>query len=234
MHIAADAAGMSEEAAAAIAGFIRGTLAQRERFSLVLSGGSTPAPVYRKLAADGSIPWERVLLFWGDERFVPHADARSNYRMAKESLLDAIPIPPGNVHPFPDGMKFPADSAATYGALLRRIFPGNPEFDLVLLGMGPDGHTASLFPGSRALNETSKMAVASKSPFEPRERMTLTIPALNSSRRIFFLVAGKEKAEILAAILNPSGSSLPAALVHGLEETAWFLDHAAAEALGRS
>jgi 6-phosphogluconolactonase len=150
-------------------------------FSLVLSGGSTPRILYRMLSRQflDQIPWTKVHVFWGDERYVPHDDSQSNYRMARETLPDHVPCPVGNVHPMPTHFSDPDAAARDYEKTLKSYFPENlPGFDLVLLGLGEEGHTASLFPRSPALEETSRWVVAVKAPVEPPLHLTLTLPAL--------------------------------------------------------
>jgi 6-phosphogluconolactonase len=194
--------------------------------SVALAGGSTPRPVYRQLAARTDIPWPRIHWFWGDERFVPHDHPDSNYRMARETLLARAAA--ANIHPVPtDGS--PDDAAAAYDETLRR-FAGNeragrPLFDVTLLGIGPDGHTASLFPGGAALAERARWAVAVRD--QARTRITLTYPALDNSAHIVFLVAGAEKKPILTRLFAGDGD-LPAAHVSPRGTVRFFLDRAAA------
>jgi 6-phosphogluconolactonase len=203
--------------------------------SIVLSGGSTPRTLYRLLASEfrGQIPWENVQVFWGDERYVPSEDLSSNYRMAKEALLDHVPCPPANIHPMPT--HFPtADAAARdYERTLRNHFVGEwPQFDLVLLGIGDDGHTASLFPGSLALAERSRWVVAARAPAEPHMRLTLTLPALIRARAISVLVAGAAKAEALQHALEGAGDWIkyPAAGIRLAKgSVTWWADREAAE-----
>jgi 6-phosphogluconolactonase len=193
-------------------------------FRLALSGGSTPRTLY-SLLARRPLPWERLHLFWGDERCVPADDPDSNYRMARETLLDQAPIPPAQVHRWrtEDGPQVAADE---YHRLLAREFgPGVPVFDLVLLGMGEDGHTASLFPGTPALQVSDRWAVANYVPqVKDVWRLTLTFPVLNAARRAWFLISGAAKAEALRRVL--SGEDLPSGRVRA-EETVFFVDQAA-------
>lgn len=219
-----------------VADWLASEAAQTEgRFAIALSGGSTPKHMYEMLARRPQrdmIPWERVQLFWGDERFVPHDHPDSNYRMVKEALLDHVPVARENVHPIPtDGA--PQDAAATYEATLGAFYgsnildPGRPLFDVVLLGIGQDGHTASLFPGSPILEEKKAWVSATEGPAST-SRITLTYPALASSRNLAFMVTGKEKSSIVSRALR-SDPALPAARVKTNGNYRWFLDRAAAD-----
>ena len=203
-------------------------------FRVSLSGGSTPKVLYGLLASDefrGRFPWQLVSWYWGDERFVPHDHPESNYRMAREAMLARAPVPPENIHPVPtDGI--PEDAASRYEGVLQKAYgakaldPARPLFDLTLLGVGPDGHTASLLPGDPVLDERSRwMAVVAHG--RPEIRITMTYPAIESSRRVAFLVAGREKASILRAI-RAGDSQVPAARVRPIGEIFWFVDRAAA------
>lgn len=211
-----------------------------ERFSLALSGGSTPRPFHRALATKyrDAVAWDRVHLFWGDDRFVLPEDELSNFRMARETLLDHLPIPEENVHRVPTDLNSPAEAAAAYEQELKSFFgeDGLPQFDLMIMGMGPDGHTASLFPGSPVLRERERWVVGVEAPdhIEPRvRRVTFTLPVINHSKRLFYLVAGEDKREPLRAILNgePGAGTYPTAHVHARQDLVWFLDEAVAESL---
>lgn len=200
LRIFSDPETLSRAAAQAIAAYIQSAIQKQDRFSLVLAGGNTPRMLYAALAAefDRSIPWERVQLFWGDERYVPHDDPLSNYRLVRETLLDRIPIPSQNVHPMPTAFPQPDDAARAYEMALHEYFPPPwPRFDLVLLGIGADGHTASLFPGSPALEERQRWVTAVRAPAEPPQRLTLTMPAILQSAGVYFLVVGRDKAPAL-------------------------------------
>ena len=199
VEVLADPDALAERVAAWLA---ERAAAARGPFSLALSGGSTPKRLYARLAAAPwreRMPWDRVHLFWGDERFVPPDHPDSNRRMAQEAMVAHVPIPPANLHPVPvDGT--PEDAARRYEAELRAFAAGRPQgeplFDVQLLGLGPDGHTASLFPGTPALAERGAW-VAAVVGAKPEARITLTYPALDSSRDVAFLVAGAEKREIV-------------------------------------
>ncbi|MFZ2066648.1 MAG: 6-phosphogluconolactonase [Xanthobacteraceae bacterium] len=209
-------------------------LAANGSFRVSLSGGSTPKTLYGLLASDefkGRFPWPRVSWYWGDERFVPYDHPDSNYRMTREAMLDKVPVPPENIHPVPvDGT--PESAALRYEQILRRTYgaatldPARPLFDLTLLGLGPDGHTASLLPGEPVLEERTRW-VEAVSHGRPEIRLTMTYPVIDSSRRVAFLVTGREKAAILRTI-RAGGSQVPAARVRPVGELFWFVDRAAA------
>jgi 6-phosphogluconolactonase len=208
---------------------------ERGRFAIALAGGHTPAKLYQMWAQPEKrgmrTPWERVHFFWGDERYVPHDDPASNYRMARESLIAHVPIPAENVHPMPTDLPQPEKAAEAYAAELRRFFgAGAPAFDLQLLGLGVEGHTASLFPGSAALEE-KRWVAAVVAPAKPAKRLTLTLPVLNQARNTFFLVAGADKRPIVAALRDQPTEgygTYPAAMVKPQGPVVWFLDEAAA------
>jgi 6-phosphogluconolactonase len=208
--------------------------AARDPFRVSLSGGSTPKMLYGLLASDefrDRFPWQIVSWYWGDERFVPRDHPDSNYRMTLEAMLAKAPIPPENIHPVPtDGtpegaaLRYEQTLQTAYGA--TRLDPSRPLFDITLLGLGPDGHTASLLPGEPVLEERKRWAAA-VSHGRPEVRITMTYPAIDSSRRVAFLVAGREKAPVLKAI-RAGGSQLPAARIRPVGELIWFVDRAAA------
>jgi len=209
-------------------------LAARGPFRVSLSGGSTPKRLYGLLASEEfriRFPWPRVSWYWGDERFVPYDHPDSNYRMTREAMLAKVPVPPENIHPIPtDGT--PEDAARRYQRTLQDAYgaaaldPQRPLFDVTLLGLGPDGHTASLLPGEPVLDERQRW-VAAVAHGRPEVRITMTYPAIDSSRRVAFLVAGEEKAEIFGTI-RAGNSGLPAARVRPVGELLWFVDRAAA------
>jgi 6-phosphogluconolactonase len=209
-------------------------LAAKGPFRVSLSGGSTPKTLYGLLASDefrGRFPWQLVSWYWGDERFVPHDHPESNYRMTREAMLAKAPVPPENIHPVPtDGS--PQDAARRYEQILQEAYgakifdPARPLFDVTLLGLGTDGHTASLLPGESVLDERERW-VAVVSHGRPEIRITMTYPAIESSRRVAFLVTGREKARILETI-RAGRSQVPAARVRPIGELFWFIDRAAA------
>lgn len=209
----------------------------RATFSVALSGGTTPRRFYELLASEewrSKIPWAQLHFFWGDERMVPHDHPESNYRVAREALLSHVPVPRANIHPIPT-QTAPEQAALTYEQELRAHFGrwGIPRFDLVLLGLGADGHTASLFPGSAALAERQRLAVAHIRGVNQHSRVTLTLPVLNRAQRVCFLVTGEKKASALRAALE-SGGTLPAQRVNPKGgELVFLVDAAAAAKLDR-
>lgn len=237
-----DHAALSDAVANAIAQAARECAAARGRFTLVLSGGETPRGAYELLAARYAqdIPWDRTEVFFSDERFVPPADARNNYAMARAALLSRVPLPAERVHPIPTVGGSASDCAERYEATLRARLPDSedrpdaPTFDVALLGVGADGHTASLFPGDAALREPARWALAVDAPggTEVRTRITLSLPALNRARQVLFMVSGAGKKNAVARALRgellQGVEPLPAALVRGIEGTVWSLDTAAA------
>lgn len=229
---------LTRAAAEEVARAAERAVAERGRFTLALSGGSTPRPLYRLLASDPyreRLPWSAIHLFWGDERHVPPDHADSNFRMAREAMIDHAPVPPGNVHRVaaedPDARR----AAAAYEAELRSFFglaPGErPMFDLLLLGIGPDGHTASLFPGSPALRERDHLVAAPWVEALRTFRITLTPPVLNHGRLALFLVSGEDKADALHAVIEGEREPdrYPAQVVEG--NRLWMVDRSAASRL---
>jgi len=215
-------------------------IVQRGRFTIALSGGSTPRNLFTLLAtnARSSLPWERTFFFWGDERHVPPTDPDSNYRMAEEAMLSKIPVAAGNVFRVPSENPDAAAAAEAYEQTLRKFFalqPGQvPRFDLILLGMGPDGHTASLFPGTAALQEKSRLVIANWVEKLKASRITLTLPVLNAASSVAFLVSGTDKAAALHAVLESDapGEQYPSRLVRPSDgKLIWFVDRAAASGL---
>jgi 6-phosphogluconolactonase len=205
---------------------------------IALTGGTIARSVHREIArlsAEFAVDWSRVVVWWGDERFVAPDDPDRNAAQAREDFLDAVGVDPGKVHEMPsaaDAASLEAGAAA-YGDVLRAHGAG--EFEIVMLGVGPDGHVASLFPGHAALDVDDRIAVAvPDSPKPPPERISLSFAALNRARTVWFLVSGQEKAGAVARALNattPDLHDVPAAGVSGTDETVWFLDQEAASAL---
>jgi 6-phosphogluconolactonase len=215
-------------------------VAQRGRFTIALSGGSTPRNLYTLIAANASatLPWSQMFFFWGDERHVAPDNPDSNYRMAKEALLSKVPVPPANIFPVPAENPDATQAAEIYEQTLREFFavaPGEfPRFDLILLGMGPDGHTASLFPETPALQEKSRLVVANWVEKLGSSRITFTLPLLNAARRVAFLVSGTDKAAALHEVLegDAPAEKYPSRLVQPSEgKVTWFVDRAAASEL---
>jgi len=236
---------LARSAAETLVRFARESIERRGRFVIALSGGSTPERLYRVLAGEprfrDAVPWSGVHVCWGDERHVPPAHRDSNYRMAREALLDHVPIPAVQVHRIASECADPASAAAAYEVTLRGVFDLGegefPSFDLLLLGMGADGHTASLFPGSPALRERMRLVVAPWVETLGTYRITLTMPVLTSAGRTLLLVAGQEKAAALREVFE--GPHLPERLpVQCLRESrgvvTWLADRAAASALTSS
>ena len=213
---------------------------QRGRFTIALSGGSTPQSLFNLLATNARtvLPWDRTFFFWGDERHVPPTHSDSNYRMAEEAMLSKIPVAAGNVFRIPAENPDAAAAAEAYEQTLRKFFqlePGQvPVFDLILLGMGPDGHTASLFPGTAGLHEKSRLVIANWVDKLKASRLTLTLPVLNAARCVAFLVSGTDKAAVLRTVLEEDAPAeqYPSKLVRPVNgKLIWLLDRAAASEL---
>lgn len=210
-------------------------VALRGRFSVALSGGSTPRPIHRMLCEEpylSTIPWNRTYIFWVDDRFVPANDSASNYGAARSDFLDRVPIPEKQVHPMPVDLAL-EEGAVAYQEELVRFFQTRPSempvFDLICLGIGTDGHTASLFPGQSTLSETQRMVVAVRGGDPYVDRLTMTLPLINNARQIVFLVSGKKKAMILKAILKGPPGRFPAQMIHPVHgNLTYILDREAA------
>jgi 6-phosphogluconolactonase len=238
-HVYADQAALAQAAAELFAGAARAAVAARGRFVVALSGGATPQTTYEILAEEPwrtRVPWPWVHVFWGDERCVPPNDERSNERMARSALLDHVPVVAGQVHPIRCAGD-PAGAAAQYEKILKEYFPeGRPRFDLVLLGLGTNGHTASLFPGTDVLKEERRWAAEVFVAEEAAWRVTLTAGAINAAVLVAFLVAGREKAEILDRVLRGprETAKLPAQMiVPTCGELVWLVDADAAGTKGK-
>jgi len=235
--ICADAAELNRRAAERFVALANEASASSGRFTVALSGGSTPKALYSLLATPGfaeRIPWPKVHLFWGDERCVPPDHGDSNYRMVRESLLTKISIPSENIHRIA-GEKEPKLAAMEYENELRTFFQLSegalPRFDLILLGLGEDGHTASLFPGSEALKETKRLVAANFVENMNAYRLTLTLPVLNNAANVFFLVAGASKAVVVKELLgaNSGAVNYPAAQIQPRDgKLTWIITHDAA------
>jgi 6-phosphogluconolactonase len=243
-----DTQALVEGAASFIAEHAQESIKHRGYFTFVLSGGNTPESLYSRLSQlpyKKTIHWDRVFVFWGDERFVPKNDSSSNYRMAKEILLSHIPIPDENIFPIPDPdeTESPQNAASLYEAHLRDFFSSEkmsseiygkisssfPSFDIVLLGVGEDGHTASLYPGSSSLEEKKRWVLAVTAPdYAPvKKRITLTLPVLNNSKTILFLVSGERKKNILKRLFSAQSEEnafSPAGLIRPAGDLHWYTD----------
>ena len=232
-------ADLSRAAAEFIVGLAEATIKKKNVFTLVLSGGSTPRLLYEDLALQPfskRIDWHKTHIFWGDERCVPPNHPESNYRLAHQALVSKVDIPPANVHRIPAESGSANAAAEAYEETLHHFFvpPGKseegthlPSFDLILLGLGQDGHTASLFPGDAALEERYRWVApvdgASASP--PVPRVTLTLPVLNEAKRVVFLVSGSRKKGVFEKIMNnPGTAAYPAARVRPSGRLLWFID----------
>jgi 6-phosphogluconolactonase len=223
-----DAESLANAAAERFVALAAEAVAARARFTVALSGGSTPRVTYTLLGGSDFAPrvdWSRVHAFWGDDRSVPPDHPDSNYRMACESLLDRVPIPVENVHRIRG--ELPPDRAAlAYQQELESVLGQNGRFDLILLGMGADGHTASLFPGTAALSEQTRWVVANQVENLETWRVTLTLPIINAARHVVFLVSEAAKADALARVR--AGEPLPAALVRpAAGQSTWMVDQEA-------
>lgn len=232
-----DADALAAVAAERIVAVAREAIAARGRFMIALAGGATPRATYARLAATPeAVDWPRTWVAFGDERCVPPDHRESNYRAAREVLLDRVPVPSAQVMRMEGERPDPEVAATDYARRLAQAFGTRrgewPRFDLVLLGMGLDGHTASLFPGSPAARETFRTVIAVHAAAAAiPQRLTLTLPVVNAARCVIMLVAGQEKARTVAAALAP-GSTLPAGLVAPVDgELVWMLDRGAAARL---
>lgn len=241
--VCADREELAGQAARRFADLAAVAVKQSGRFTVAFSGGSTPRDLYRALAAPPfreAVPWPRVHCFWGDERCVPPDHPESNYRGAHEALLARVPVPADQVHRIEAELPDPATAADRYAATLARTFalrPGAfPRFDLILLGMGADGHTASLFPGAPALAEAERPVAAVYVERLKAYRVTLTPPVLRRAAMVLFLVAGTDKAETLREVLEGAyrPDRYPSQLLRQAEgRVTWLLDRAAARRLDR-
>ena len=213
-------------------------LEEKGYFTAAISGGSSPRPLYRLLIKEpylSGIPWSGTHIFWVDERCVPEDDPASNYGAARGDFLDLTPIPPDHVHRMP-GEAPPEHGALNYQEELKDFFRLNrgelPVFDLILLGIGPDGHTASLFPGQASLGEKEKLIVAVKGGDPLVSRLTMTFPVLNNAKNIIFIAQGRGKSRILKEVFNQRQKSLPAQMIQPVRgELIWLIDREAASLL---
>jgi 6-phosphogluconolactonase len=214
----------------------RVAIEEHGQYTMALSGGKTPEFLYSLLASEFSerMGWNSIHLFWGDERFVPQDHPDSNFRMAYHAWISKVPIPRQNIHRIPTETETPEEAARFYEKTLKEFFnpPDNksiPAFDAILLGVGTDGHTASLFPGSRVLGEKSRWVVSVEAPPSvfPKKRITLTLPLINSSREVFFFAFGDEKKNVLSKIFKEPEKAkkvYPAAMVKAQERLLWYVE----------
>jgi len=231
VHRHPDLGALSRAAAEDLVTDIESTLRTQETYALALAGGSTPEPLYESLAKENSVPWSKVHLFWGDERYVPHDHPKSNVRLVRRALLDEAPIPSDHVHPFPTQGESPEADADAYAATLRRHLDNrSATFDTVLLGLGGDGHTASIFPETLNGNQEEDRwvrVVTAPDRHDVSTRLTCTLPVLSGARRILFLAAGERKRDALRGVLDRNDPALPATYVRAQTECLWYVDRAA-------
>jgi 6-phosphogluconolactonase len=235
LHVAENVKELSNQLAEFIKEDIASVLQTRDRYTFVLSGGSTPKALYKLLASEpykSSIPWEKIHFFWGDERFVPFEDERNNAKMAYEELLNHVPVVASNIHIMHTELR-PDEASAEYTAVLKSYFPDESHtFDLVLLGMGDDGHTLSLFPGTKVVHEQDKLVDSFYLDAQAMYRITLTAPVVNHAYKVVFLAAGANKADVLHEVLEGDRNLdlYPSQIIqptHG--ELHWFVDREAAK-----
>ena len=239
IEVFADNGALNTAAAERIVAAAGRAVAERGAFHLVLSGGETPKPLYELLATTewaDRLDWRNVHVYWSDERCVPVDDPRSNAGMTRRALLDHVPVPAAQVHPLYFGGS-PRQAATDYEALLRGIASGGvPRFDLVLLGLGADGHTASLFPGTAPVAERQRLVCELYLQEQDMYRLTMTLPLLNQARQVLFIVAGAGKAamlqKVLSDVIDSTGQMPPAKLIRPVGgELRWLVDTAAAGGL---
>lgn len=214
------------------------SIKENGRFTLALTGGSSPVQLYKTLATEAylkRVEWSKVFVFWGDERWVPLDDSRSNARMAFDTLLDHVPVPENQIFPMWSEGKEPGQFAEGYEGQLKLVLGDSGKFDLILLGMGDDGHTASLFPGTEVLEEAERWVKAYYLEPQQMYRITLTAPLINRAKKIVFLAFGENKATALREVLegNPDYQQYPAQLIKPTDggEVHWYVDKAAASKL---
>ncbi len=230
IQVLADKPALIEQALSLILERIHTACQERGQFTIALAGGSTPKPLYEAIAAQ-ALPWEKIHVFWGDERYVPADHSDSNQKMTREAWLDKVNIPVSNIHPMPTGGGDPVADAKNHSQHLQEFFqlsPGEfPRFDLILLGTGDDAHTASLFPHTDALKVKDSLVTVGNKSGEPR--LTFSVPLINQARCVIFLVAGENKQTALAHIFasEADDSAYPARLIQPEGELWWLLDEAA-------
>jgi len=238
IHVFKNSAELSKAAAELFAQAAREAVRENGRFTVALTGGSSPVQLYTLLTQKpyvNQIPWEKLFVFWGDERWVPLTDDRSNYKMALDTLLSKVPVPASQIFPMWSKEASPEEFAQQYENQLHQQFNNStPQFDLILLGMGDDGHTASLFPGTSVLAEKEKWVQAYYLEPQQMHRITLTAPIINQAKKILFLTYGEKKAlalyEVLEGERNPT--NYPSQLIQPQQgEAMWLVDDAAAKKL---
>jgi 6-phosphogluconolactonase len=242
LRVVPDTNSLFQVGAEEFANQVESTLKSSDRFTVALSGGSTPKGLFSLLATNyrDRLPWNKIFFFWGDERHVPPDNSESNYRMAHETLLSKVPVPATNVFRVPAENPDASHAAEEYEGTLREFFhtaPGTfPQFDLILLGMGPDGHTASLFPGTSSLQEKTKLVVATWVEKFKTYRITFTAPLINQAKIVMFLVAGSDKSSALKEVLegHQSAELFPSKLIKPIKgRLIWLVDEAAAASLSQ-
>ena len=227
VEVLADKASLIERSRTIVVDKIQSAIATKGQCSIALAGGSTPKPLYESLAQE-NLPWEQIQIFWGDERYVAPNHPDSNQLMARQAWLDKVTIPQSNIHPVPTDSNNPEIDAESYEAVIRKVFgtsPGQfPSFDLILLGMGDDGHTASLFPHTSVLQERTKAIAVGNKNGQPR--ITFTVPLLNQAHCVLFLVAGANKQAALKQVFAAQGDAMtyPSRLINPQGELWWLLD----------
>ena len=227
-------AALIERALELVLAQMHSSISARGQCTIALSGGSTPKPLYEAIASV-DLPWEKIHVFWGDERYVPPDHPDSNQGMARRAWLDRVNIPAANIHPMPTDAGDPAVDAAKHEAELREFFqtpPGEqPALDIILLGMGDDGHTASLFPHTEALLVRDRLITVGNKDGQPR--LTFTAPLINAARCVIFVVAGANKRPALAQVFAPQGDEMtyPSRLIQPVGELWWLLDESAGSEL---
>lgn len=230
IEVLSDQASLVDRARELILEKIKSAITQRDQCTIALAGGSTPKPLYEKLA-QASLPWDKIHIFWGDERYVGADHPDSNQKMAREAWLNQVPIPASNIHPMPTTGENPQADAAKHEQEIRQFFQCGaediPRLDIILLGMGDDGHTASLFPQTEALTVRDRLiTVGNKGD---SQRLTFTAPFINQARCVIFLVAGANKRPALAQVFAPQGDEkqYPSRLIQPQGELWWLLDQEA-------
>ncbi|MGD1854726.1 MAG: 6-phosphogluconolactonase [Leptolyngbyaceae cyanobacterium] len=235
VHIFADKAALVDAAAAQTVELMKAAIAARGRCTIALSGGSTPKPIYQAIAKT-DLPWDKIFVYWGDERYVPATHTDSNAKMAREAWLDQVDIPADNIFAVPTDVDTPDTAATLYQQSLAKSFQvasekDFPQFDVILLGMGDDGHTASLFPHTAALNERKRWVTVGSKDGQPR--ITFTSPLINQAHHVLFVVAGANKQAALSQVFAPEADSAvyPSRLIAPVGELRWLLDAAAGQGL---